>query len=90
MKKTLASVEAVVDQIASDTFNPSVFKETGVFVMRNAIAPAVVQEWQAEWQAFYDAQLAESRAVNKANPVSLTEQLPPKLAVMYKEPAFAK
>ncbi|CAB3695619.1 hypothetical protein LMG22037_03221 [Paraburkholderia phenoliruptrix] len=90
MKKTLASVEAVVDQIASDTFNPSVFKETGVFVMRNAIAPAVVQEWQAEWQAFYDAQLAESRAVNKANPVSLTEQLPPKLAVMYKEPAFAQ
>jgi hypothetical protein len=90
MKNTLATVQAVIDQIASETFNPDVFKETGVFVMRNAIAPAVVREWQAEWHAFYAAQLADGRDVNKANPVSLTEQLPPKLASMYKEPVFAE
>ncbi|MFM0201059.1 phytanoyl-CoA dioxygenase family protein [Paraburkholderia fungorum] len=89
MKKTIASVEAVVDQLSSETFDLEIFREAGLFVMRNAIPPSVVKSWQEEWTRFYDAQLRDGRNVNRANPVSLTEQLPEKLACMYREPVFA-
>jgi hypothetical protein len=56
--------------------------------MRNAIPRDVVEDWQAEWASFYDTQLRAGRNVNRANPVSLNEQLPEKLATMYREPAL--
>ena len=89
MKKTIASVEAVVNRLSSETFDLAIFKEAGFFVMRNAIPTSVVESWQEEWARFYDAQLRDGRNVNRANPVSLTEQLPEKLASMYREPIFA-
>ena len=89
MKKTIASVEAVVDRLSSETFDLEVFREAGLFVMRNAIPATVVESWQKEWAHFYEAQLRDGRNVNRANPVSLTEQLPEKLTFMYREPVFA-
>src|ERR1700682_5989992 len=89
MKNTLESVAAAVNQISSEKFNLDVFKEAGFFVMRNALPQDVVREWQREWDFFYDGQLRDGRNVNRANPVSLSEQLPEKLATMYKEPVFS-
>lgn len=79
---------SILDQISSDTFDPEVFRKAGVFIMRNAIAPNVIHEWQSEWHDFQAAQLHEKRNVNQANPVALSEQLPEKLASMYREPVF--
>jgi Phytanoyl-CoA dioxygenase (PhyH) len=88
MNHTIESAETLADQVSSETFNLDVFKATGLFVMRNAIPRSVVEGWQQEWDAFYGEQLAEGRNVNQANPVSLTEMLPDKLATMYREPVF--
>lgn len=89
MTSTLESLVRAVDKISSETFDPAVFAETGVFVMRNAIPVAVLREWQDEWRSFYDVNLRDGRDVSRANPVSLTEELPEKLAFMYREPVFA-
>jgi len=91
-----ANTEAITEAIAralerasGSVFDPAVYRETGFFVLRGAIAPDVVARWQDAWQAFYQSELSQGRNVNQANPVALTEQLPPVLATMYQEPVFA-
>lgn len=77
----------------SDIFNKSVYDETGVFIIRNAIPKDVIKEWQDEWNDFYNLNLSEGRDVHKANPVALKEKLPDKLSNMYKNEtliSFAK
>lgn len=88
MKDSIAALERLIPLLDSHTFDADVFRKTGVFVMRNAIPPQVVQAWQEEWAAFYEGDLRGKRKVNQANPVSLNEQLPQKLASMYREPAL--
>ncbi|SFD40782.1 phytanoyl-CoA dioxygenase family protein [Massilia yuzhufengensis] len=82
--------QELVDRLDSDTFDPDVFRAAGVFVVRNAVSLEVMRAWQDEWAAFYASSLREGRDVNRANPVSLTESLPEKLAAMVHEPAFAR
>jgi len=88
MKSSIAAIERLIPQIDSETFDADVFRKAGVFVLRNAIPRQTVHDWQGEWAQFYDAQLRDGRDVNRANPVSLNEQLPAKLASMYREPAL--
>ncbi|OZI60272.1 phytanoyl-CoA dioxygenase family protein [Bordetella genomosp. 11] len=80
--------EKWIERIASDTFDLEVFNQTGVFVLRGAIAPPTVATWQREWAAFYEASLKNGRDVNRANPVALNEALPETLAGMYRDPAL--
>ena len=68
----------------SQTFNKEVYNHTGVFIIRNIIPHKLIAEWQNEWNVFYNEKLSNGRDVHKANPVALKEQLPPKLATMYK------
>lgn len=84
-----SSYQALIAALDSETFDPDVFRKAGVFVVRNAIPQHVVRAWRDEWERFYDAELRGGRQVNRANPVALTEMLPPLLAHMYREPAFA-
>lgn len=86
--RVLEAVERALEFVSSERFDPAIYARTGFFIVRNAIAPALMQEWQAEWDAFYAAELSSGRDVNQANPVSLTEALPGKLASMYHEPVF--
>jgi hypothetical protein len=89
MRSTLESLNDLVSDISSETFCPEVFRKTGVFVVRNAVPRDVVEAWQSEWKVFYAQVLQKGRDVNRANPVSLNEQLPEGLAHMYREPVFA-
>lgn len=90
MKVTSEAVERAVRLASGQVFEPAVFKETGFFIMRNAIPDVVIKSWQNEWDVFYDTQLKAGRNVNRSNPVALTEQLPGALATMYREPIFAE
>lgn len=83
------SNDTLIASLDAEVFDPEVFRKAGVFVVRNAIPLHVVQGWQAEWEAFYESTLRDGRKLNRANPVALTEMLPPLLAHMYREPAFA-
>lgn len=88
MKKISVPASAILDQLSGPVFNLDVFHKAGVFIMRNAIPEDVIQQWQAAWSEFQATQLHESRNVNQANPVALSEQLPPSLATMYRHPVF--
>lgn len=81
--------QAILEQLDSPIFDPEVFRAAGVFVLRNAIPGEVVREWRAAWDQFQACTLRNGREVSRANPVALKETLPPKLASMYLEPAFA-
>ncbi|HTH94757.1 MAG TPA: phytanoyl-CoA dioxygenase family protein [Rhodocyclaceae bacterium] len=89
-KKIPASVEKVLGRIDSTVFDLEVFRTAGVFVLRGALPPQVVLEWQKTWQHFYDAKLRDGRPVNQANPVAMTEELPDLLAQMYMEPTMVR
>lgn len=89
MHDTVKSLEALIPALSSGTFNVDVFRKTGVFVVRNAVPRAVVEAWQDEWKSFYSVVLEKGRDVNRANPLSLNEQLPEGLAHLYREPVFA-
>jgi len=88
MKNTLDRVRDAVERASAPSFDPQVFAETGFFILRQAIPPAVVKHWQDTWRDFYATQLSQGRDVNRANPVALAEELPEPLASMYKEPVL--
>ncbi|MCX5541462.1 phytanoyl-CoA dioxygenase family protein [Paraburkholderia sp. CNPSo 3076] len=82
-----AGLTELVSRVSSETFDLDVYRRAGCFVVRGAIPAAVVREWQAEWDAFYQT-IQAGRDVNKANPVALAEQPTGPLAEMYREPAL--
>ncbi|MEM7130829.1 MAG: phytanoyl-CoA dioxygenase [Chloroflexota bacterium] len=69
----------------STHFSPDVYRETGFFVVRQAIEPANIRFWQSEWERFYRDELAD-RKVDKYNPVNVHEKLPSTLAEIHKCP----
>ncbi len=71
-------------EIESPTFNKEAYDKYGVYIIRNALSNDLIEEWQLEWSAFYQESLANGRDVHIANPVALKEQLPDKLAKMYR------
>lgn len=89
MLSVVTSLEELVPQVSAPVFDPEVFRQTGVFVVRNAVPEGVVRGWMQEWKSFHASILKKGRDVNRANPVSLNEQLPDQLAHMYREPVFA-
>lgn len=89
-KSVIDTVERALPFAEGNRLDPAIYAQTGFFIMRNAISPSVVQQWQAEWDAFYASTLQDGRSVNLANPVALAEALPGKLATMYQEPVFAE
>lgn len=89
MNSSMEALHALVPQLSGETFDLDVFRKAGVFIVRNAVAQDVIGGWQREWDAFYASVLERGRDVNRANPVSLNEQLPQGLAHLYREPVFA-
>ncbi len=81
-------IRELLPAIDSATFSPEVFREMGVFVVRGAIPPDVIDAWQKTWNDFYAAELSTGRKVNRFNPVAVDEVLPPTLAAMHKHPAL--
>jgi ectoine hydroxylase-related dioxygenase (phytanoyl-CoA dioxygenase family) len=77
-------INSLIDKIDSTEFNKDIFDKTGLFIIRNAIPEKLIKEWRAEWDDFYSKNLAAGRNVNVNNPVDLKEQLPEKLALIYK------
>ena len=68
----------------SEIFNKEIYDKNGIFIVRNVISQNIIKEWQDEWKLFYEDKLTKGREVHQANPVSLKEQLPEKLAKIYK------
>jgi ectoine hydroxylase-related dioxygenase (phytanoyl-CoA dioxygenase family) len=77
-------ISSLIEKMDSTKFNKDVFDKTGLFVIRNAIPEYLIKEWREEWDQFYAKNLASGRNVNVNNPVDLKEQLPEKLALIYK------
>lgn len=71
-------------ELESNVFNKQIYDKYGIYIMRNVIPNDVIIEWQQEWKVFYEENLANGRDVHQANPVALKEQLPIKLAKMYR------
>jgi hypothetical protein len=79
-----ALMESLIPKIEGAKFDKSVFDQTGLFIMRNALPKNLIQEWKSDWDEFYEKNLANGRNVNVNNPVDLKEPLPDKLANIYK------
>jgi ectoine hydroxylase-related dioxygenase (phytanoyl-CoA dioxygenase family) len=77
-------ISSLIEKMDSTKFNKDVFDKTGLFIIRKAIPENLIKEWRAEWDDFYSKNLAAGRNVNVNNPVDLKEQLPEKLALIYK------
>ena len=84
----LETVFNLLDKIDSTVFDNEVFQETGIFILRNVVPSNIVATWQHEWEIFYKEKLENSRNIHQANPVALKEQLPERLAFMYREPCL--
>jgi hypothetical protein len=77
-------IRSLFDKIESTGFNKDIFDKTGIFVIKNVIPQSLVKEWRHEWDIFYTEKLSKGRNVNVNNPVDLKEELPEKLATIYK------
>ena len=66
------------------SFSADVFRKTGVFVIRNAIANDRLKSWTDAWKSFYNTELSGGRRINRFNPVSVDGEFPPVLAEIHK------
>lgn len=77
-------ISALLDKMDSQSFSKDVYEKTGLFIIRNGLPQALISEWKVEWDTFYQKELLNGRDVNLNNPVDLKENLPDKLANIYK------
>jgi len=68
------------------TFAPDIYRETGFFVVRQAIPAARISRWQESWAKFYASTLAGARRVDPFNPVQVHESAPADLAEIHRCP----
>jgi hypothetical protein len=76
-------IRELLPKVDAEVFSPEVFDQTGVFVVRKAIAADTICLWQSAWADFYASELSSGRNVDKFNPVALRESLPPVLAAIH-------
>ncbi len=81
-------IRELLPKVDSDVFSPEVFDQTGIFVVRKAIAADTIRLWQSAWADFYATELSSGRNVNRFNPVALQESLPPVLAAIHQHAAL--
>lgn len=84
----VAGLNALLPRIDSSVFDPEVFAQTGLFVIRQAIPAAELALWRAEWDAFYATELAAGDNVSRFNPVSIDLTVPPVLQAVHQSPAL--
>ena len=77
-------INGLLNKIEGSEFDKSIFEKTGLFIIRNGLPQSIVNEWKEEWDNFYEKELANGRDVNINNPVDLKENLPEKLATIYR------
>lgn len=82
------ALHALLPALDAHRFSADVFRQTGVCIVRQAIAPETIALWQAAWQDFCRDQLGHGRKVNRYNPVAVDELPPPPLADMHRHPAL--
>jgi hypothetical protein len=67
-------IRELLPRLDAERFSREVFAQTGIFVVRKAIPPEIVREWQAAWLEFIDEmKTAGGRSVNRFNPVAVDE-----------------
>ena len=79
-------IRELLPRLDAERFDVDVFRQTGVFVIRQAISMDTIHEWQRVWEQFYGTDLGGNRSVNKFNPVAVDETPPPELAAMHRNP----
>lgn len=84
----VSGLNALRPRIDSASFDPEVFKQTGLFVIRQAIPAAELALWRAEWDTFYANELAAGENVSRFNPVSIDLAVPPILLACHRSPAL--
>lgn len=84
----IKTIRELLPQLDSKVFSREIFELMGLFVVRSAIPAETVKLWQGEWDKFYNERLGPGRKVNKFNPVSIDEALPPLLATIHQNSAL--
>lgn len=82
----------ITQHIEGPHFDAAVFKEAGVFIIRNAVPKDVIEDLQQEWTNFYTTltQQQGGRTIDGGNFVNFLDQLPPKLDQFYKSESVVK
>lgn len=89
MKKIgVPGITALLPRMDSEIFDPDVFSQSGLFVIRKAIPAPELARWREEWDAFYAAHLAGGENVSRFNPVSIDLAVPPVLQAVHQSPAL--
>ena len=80
----IGDIRDLILKADSEKLSPDIYRETGFFIVRQAIPEDRIRLWQREWNRFYRGELAGDRTVDRFNPVHLHEKLPPVLAEIHK------
>ena len=81
-------IRELLPKLDSETFQPDVFDQTGIFIVRRAISSDEMDGWRSAWSSFESSELSRGRKVNRFNPVAVDEPLPPVLAAIHLHPSL--
>ena len=74
----------LLTSVDSKKFSADIFRKAGVFVIRQLITKDHLKSWTETWDSFYNSELSEGRRINRFNPVSVDDEVPPILANIHK------
>ena len=79
---------ALLPKIDSTEFDLEVFKESGVFVVRNAIPKDKLEQWQSHWKAYYESDIGKRRKPEYEYNKVEVKDIPEPLAAIHRESCF--
>jgi len=90
MKKI--SKKNVTSEIFGEKFNKDIFRESGVFVIKNALPLKLMMSIQKEWISFYGDLIKndKGRTIDKSNFVNFKDELPESLKYFWKNKHIKK
>jgi hypothetical protein len=67
-----AAIRDMLPRLDADRLSADVYKDAGIFILRQAIPADTIAIWQDEWKQFSQSTLA-TRNANRFNPVHVNE-----------------
>jgi hypothetical protein len=86
MLKISPDIERSIPRADMTVLSVDLYRALGVAILRQAISASAIAAWLAAWQCFHAETIAESRTVNRFNPVVLNEPVPAELAAIFRHP----
>ena len=76
-------IRSLLPKIDNKELDVELYRQTGLFILREALPLSIIKNWQSAWSDFYASIVAKGRQINPYNAAVVQEPAPSSLAKLY-------